>query len=442
MAPATPSAMAAARIAVAFDARSTHTPRVVRPELFTLPGALLKLASPLLIAWGLLSLALYAVFLRGRPPSDEPPSQEREPPAKRRRFRIVVDNPLNATLTVIAGLVLARYASTAAETWAHVFKPTTWSAPWRGIPLHSYGVMLGLSLVLGWNVTLPLAQRLGLARDKAADCYVVTAATAVAGSRVLYVLTNFSEFTDPATGSLSLPAIVSLRTGGLVAYGGFLGGLLGSWLYLRKQGFSLRKWADAAVPSLALGLAVTRIGCFLYGCDFGAPLPRSAPAWLVKAGTFPRWSDGRGSPAWAQHTLDGFHVDNARCIQQFNGDFHDGLCHLSASAEASAPVHPTQLYESLISWALLALLAFAWKRRRFDGQVLLVATIGYGLARSALEILRDDRSRGALAGLSTSQWIGLGTAAIAAILWRRWSHEAPSQTSSPPSDSPSETKDA
>lgn len=411
----------------------------MRPELFTLPGALLKLASPLLIAWGLVSLALYALFLRGRPPSADPetPSESaQDSQGKPRRFRIVVDNPLNATLTVVAGLILARYASTAAETWTHVFKPAAWSAPWRGIPLHSYGVMLGLSLVFGWNVTLPLAQRLGLARDKAADCYVVTAAMAVAGSRVLYVLTNFSEFTDPATGSLSLPAIVSLRTGGLVAYGGFLGGLLGSWLYLRKQGFSLRKWADAAVPSLALGLAVTRIGCFLYGCDFGAPLPRSAPAWLVKAGTFPRWNDGRGSPAWAQHTLDGFHVDNARCIQQFNGDFHDGLCHLSASANASAPVHPTQLYESLISWALLALLAFAWKRRRFDGQVLLVATIGYGVARSALEVLRDDRSRGALAGLSTSQWIGLGTAAIAAILWRKWSREAPPSNSIPPKQSP------
>ena len=44
---------------------------------------------------------------------------------------------------------------------------------------------------------------------------------------------------------------------------------------------------------------------------------------------------------------------------------HDGLCHLGANASASAPVHPTQLYESLISWALLGLLAFTWKRRRF-----------------------------------------------------------------------------
>lgn len=411
----------------------------MRPELFTLPGALLKFVAPFLIAWGLLSLTLYAIFLRGRAASTGPESpldSAQDSHGQPRRFRIVVDNPLNATLTIVAGLILARYASTAAESWTHVFKPAVWIAPWRGLALHSYGVMLGLSLVLGWNVTLPLAQRLGLARDKAADCYVVTAATAIAGSRLLYVLTNLSEFTDTTTGSLSLPAMVSLRTGGLVAYGGFLGGLLGSWLYLRTQGFSLRKWGDCAAPSLALGLAITRIGCFLYGCDFGAPLPSSAPAWLVAAGTFPRWNDGRGSPAWAQHTLDGFRVEQARCIQQFNGDFHDGRCYLSASAEASAPVHPTQLYESLIAWALLALLAMTWKRRRFDGQVLLVGTIGYGIARSALEMLRDDRSRGAFAGLSTSQWIGLATATIAAVLWRKWSRPAPPSNPLPPNGSP------
>lgn len=462
--------------------RRSHSAHLVRPELFTLSPLLLKIASPLLMVWGVASLTLYALFIRGRPAhedrddahallgatsvvephaptskrfTDDPPvaskkrgkrkraasstSPQQAPAAQSapapstsaastertesppRRLRIVVDNPINATLSIAAGLLLARFSSTAVTSFVDLLSPRAWSAPWRGIPLHSYGVMLGLSLVAGWNVTIPLAVRLGIARARAADCYVVTAAFAIAGSRVLYVLTNLGEFVDPASGTLSLPAMVSLRTGGLVAYGGFLGGLLGSWWYLQRHGESLRKWADAAVPSLALGLAITRIGCFLYGCDFGTVLPREAPRWLVRAGTFPRWDDGRGSPAWAQHTLDGFRSDAARCVQQFNGDFHDGVCHLSPSATASAPVHPTQLYESVMAWALLAALWLTWRKRRFDGQALLVATIGYGLARSALELLRDDRNRGAFAGLSTSQWIGLTTAILSVALWRRWS---------------------
>src|SRR4051794_35681660 len=51
------------------------------------------------------------------------------------------------------------------------------------IPIYSYGVMLGLSLVVGWYVTLTLAERDGLPKETMANCYVVTAIAAVVGSR-------------------------------------------------------------------------------------------------------------------------------------------------------------------------------------------------------------------------------------------------------------------
>src|SRR5260221_581658 len=92
---------------------------------------------------------------------------------------------------------------------------------------------------------------------------------------------------------------------------------------------ALLPWADVAVPSLASGLLLTRIGCYLFGCDFGKPLGIGAPAWLKRLGTFPRWPsdllDGAGSPAWMQHV-------NERG--------------LSITSRASLPVHPTELYES------------------------------------------------------------------------------------------------
>src|SRR5829696_9127852 len=56
------------------------------------------------------------------------------------------------------------------------------------IPIYSYGVMLGLSLVVGWYLTLGLAERDGLPKETMAKCYVVTAIAAVAGARVLYIL--------------------------------------------------------------------------------------------------------------------------------------------------------------------------------------------------------------------------------------------------------------
>ncbi|MDP3274508.1 MAG: prolipoprotein diacylglyceryl transferase [Deltaproteobacteria bacterium] len=409
----------------------------MRPELFTIPGAWLAVIAPLMVAWGLLSLGLFAWLTRKG--VFEPTEPAEALPRWIAWLAQRVDNPLNALLTAGAGVVLARYAAPV-NSLAELLSHRAWRSGWHGVPLHAYGVMLGLSLVAGWNITLPLAVRLGIDRARAAECYVVTAASAVLGSRVLYVFTNFREFVPPGATFPSLAAMISLRTGGLVAYGGFLGGLLASALYARRHGFSLRRWADAAVPSLAVGLGLTRIGCFLYGCDFGCVLPRQTPAWFQRVGSFPRWLDGRGSPAWVQHTLDGVRMDAARCVEQFNGDWHDGVCRIAASAHHSAPVHPTQLYESLVGWSLAVILVWRSKNKRFDGQVLLTATLAYGLARSAIEILRDDGDRGAFAGLSTSQWIGLTTSVIAAVLYRRWSREAAAATvqaqapqSSPPS---------
>lgn len=394
----------------------------MRPELLHLPGWLLHITAPLMLLWGVVSLTLFGwtLFATGRQPQDADANSTE----KKQGFRVVIDNPLNAIAMVIAALFLAKYCS-GSPTIKALFALSPWTSVWQAVPLHAYGVMLGLSLVAGWRVTLPLAQKLNIPRENAADCYVLTAIAAIIGSRVLYVLTNLNEFADPVTHQFSVPAMFSLRTGGLAVYGGFLGGLFGSAWYLRRHKLSLRKWADAAVPSLALGLGITRLGCFMYGCDFGCVLPHQSPHWLQAMGTFPRWNNGEGSPAWAQHTLDGFRTDQARCIQEFAGDWHDGVCRLGASAIASAPVHPTQLYESALGWSILAVLMYFWfspkQQPRFDGKILLIATVLYGLGRSALEVLRDDRSRGIYLGFSTSQWIGVLTTGIAFALWARWS---------------------
>jgi phosphatidylglycerol:prolipoprotein diacylglycerol transferase len=67
---------------------------------------------------------------------------------------------------------------------------------------------------------------------------------------------------------------------------------------------------------------------------------------------------------------------------------------LSVSAQASLPVHPTELYESLAG-ALLLLLTWHLRRAsRFRGEVFLAFTFGYGYLRFLLEILRDDSERG------------------------------------------------
>ena len=269
-----------------------------------------------------------------------------------------------------AGIVAA-----AAGGAAYFFRETTFEAP--NLPIYSYGVMLGLSLVVGWYLTLTLAERDGLPKETMANCYVVTAIAALVGARLLYVMTNLDEFN-------SFTDIFALRRGGLVAYGGFIGGYIGSWAYLSRHKIRLMPWADVAVPSLASGLLITRIGCYLFGCDFGKRLPETAPGFLKKLGTFPHWGagtldGGEGSPAFVRHH------------ELFRGT---PLGELVTRTDASLPVHPTQIYESLVGLTLLALLLWQRKSQKFRGQIFFLFVFAYGVARFLLEILRDDTERG------------------------------------------------
>jgi phosphatidylglycerol:prolipoprotein diacylglycerol transferase len=263
--------------------------------------------------------------------------------------------------------------------------------PWGGVPIYSYGVMLGTSMIIAWYVVMWLGQREGFDRETLANGFIVAAVSAILGARLLYVATNPHDFN-------SVASVFALRRGGLVAYGGFLGGFFGALAYLRHKKVSFLGFADVTAPTLALGLALTRIGCYLYGCDFGARLDESAPEWLRTLGTFPHWPDDNGSPAWSHH------------VAEYGLDFQ---------ARHSFPVHPTQLYESAAGFVLFGLTLLVWSRRSFRGQVLLSLAVAYGVWRFGIEYLRDDPERGELFGLSTSQLISLAIVPVAAFFYQQ-----------------------
>lgn len=398
----------------------------MHPVMFTIPGWAFKLIVPVLILWGMYSIVMSVNRGAPPPPPRKKTAKDGDAPApaddekKKSGLRLPHDNLTNALISVAIGLGVFAFAAPlnlhgsngekAVQILKGIAQRAVWLGRWESLPIYSYGVMLGLSLVVGWYVTLGLSERQGLPRDRMADCYVFTAFAAIVGSRVLYIVTNLSEFP-------TLVSMLKIRSGGLVAYGGFLGGLLGSTIFLRYNGFRLLPWADAAVPSLGTGLGITRIGCYLYGCDFGRPLSPTAPGFLKKLGSFPHWPDSHGAPAWQQHVEHGFRVTRQVCENTYHGTMREGLCHIPASTTHSVPVHPTQLYESLTGLTIFAILMFLWRRRKFEGQICLAFWILYGIARSALEIIRDDLERGAVGPLSTSQFIGIISVFVAIPLY-------------------------
>lgn len=245
--------------------------------------------------------------------------------------------------------------------------------------LWTYGVCLGLSCVMGGHIAVYLAARSGIPERKAWAFAITVIAVGILGGRLHDVAINAPDL------ATFFREIVKLEHSGRTAYGAFLAGTLAALVAgpLLKVGFW--RFADAAAPTMALGLGLTRIGCFGYGCDYGA---RSDGWWGVR---FPR-----GSPAW--------------------GDQVDAKLIPPGAAE-SLPVLPLQLAESAVGFAIGGLCVWAWFRRpRREGSILLLFFFTYGLCRALLEVWRADSGRGTLLGLSTSTTIGLVSAATAALL--------------------------
>ncbi len=271
---------------------------------------------------------------------------------------------------ILPGLVAAACLGWVATHWGETINL-------KPLPIYSFGVMLGFSLVVSWFFALDLSDREGLPREPMSNQLVFAMACGIAGARLLYILTNLEEFH-------SLTDMLALRRGGLVAYGGYIGGLGASAFYIHRLGLPFSRWIDCSMPGIALGLITGRIGCYLYGCDFGKPLGEGAPGWLQTMGTFPHWAagtldQGDGSPAYIRHMELFGHTELAQRL-------HD--------THASLPVHPTQIYEATVG-ALLLLVAYAVRRKQsFIGQVGLTVAFGYGLLRFCLELLRDDTERG------------------------------------------------
>jgi phosphatidylglycerol:prolipoprotein diacylglycerol transferase len=296
--------------------------------------------------------------------------------------------------------------------------PVLFQIPVLGWPVFSYGVMLGLSIIVGWYLTMYLAERNGLPRKTMGSCYFWGIIGALAGARLLYLVTNPEHLTGPAD-------MLNLRQGGLVAYGGFLGALGTCAVFCRIKKINLWAWADATAAPIVLGLAITRVGCFLYGCCFGRRVTDDDPAWVRSiALRFPNWAvrfphmgdaaggcqhDVEGSPAFMHH------------VRNYG---------LDSAAAASFEIFPSQLADTINGLIAFGLLLLLLRVRRFHGTVFLGFAVYYGLTRFVLETVRDDAQRGtfgpAVFGpvgyhgqLTTSQIIALitVTAAVAGLVW-------------------------
>ena len=303
--------------------------------------------------------------------------------------------------------------------------------PWE---VHWYGTLITIGFLLGLWVAVREAKRVGVDPDRVMDLAFWFLLAGLIGSRVMFDIVNWRNYYDacfdPAAVGRDAPAcyeILKIWEGGLVWYGGLLGAIVVGLWYMHRHRMPILKTCDAMAPSVALGHAFGRMGCFCAGCCFGRPTQ------TVTGVLFP--SDSMAHRLQTERWPE-----------------------LLSSLHHSLPIHPTQIYESLGEIAIFATLLLWRSRKRFHGQIFMAYLILYAVLRSIVEFFRGDHARGYLVqwevthrfgeavyrdvtGLSTSQLISLLVAAMAvtvmALLIRRRNQQMlPDQVETAPPKGP------
>ncbi|MGH9030498.1 MAG: prolipoprotein diacylglyceryl transferase [Acidimicrobiia bacterium] len=234
------------------------------------------------------------------------------------------------------------------------------------IEISPHGVMIAVGVVVGARYLLPRAAERGIVAEQVLDAVTWALVGAMIGARLAYVLNHGGDYADRPLD------VLRLWEGGFSLLGGLGGAIVTGYPKLRRMHIPFWRFMDVAVPGIALGIAVGRIGDLMIADHLGKPteffLGYACP-------------DGRtGSP----------------CI-----------------APPGGAVHQTALYDMVGAAVVFALLVVLSRRRRREGALTLVFAVGYGAVRFVEGFFRIDVTHGT--GLNGSQWTALVVGLVAAV---------------------------
>ena len=213
------------------------------------------------------------------------------------------------------------------------------------LPVRAYGIALALSFLLGSLYVKRVVERDGKSFDPYLTIATLMIFGGVVGARLFYVLFHLEEFAGNWSAMINPFHGDQFGIAGLNLYGGVLLAIGFTVFYCYRRNMSLLDTFDYFAPTLGIGLAVTRIGCFMNGCCFG--LPTDLPWGVIfPAGSIP------------DSVFPGVHL------------------------------HPTQLYSSLYGVLLFVLLNWMIKRKAFGGQLLAILFMAEATFRFAIEDIR------------------------------------------------------
>lgn len=258
-----------------------------------------------------------------------------------------------------------------------------------GFRIAFYGIIIGIGMLAGLWIAQSDAKRRGQDPELYLDFALYAIICSIIGARLYYVIFEWDYYKN------NLLQIFNLRAGGLAIYGGVIAGAITMIVYTRMKKVSFFSMADTGVLGLVTGQIIGRWGNF-FNCEAFGGYTDSLLAMRIRR-------------ALVHDNMLNADVLNHRIVE-------NGVEYIQ--------VHPTFFYESC--WNLCLLLFMLWFRRykKYDGQMLWIYLLGYGIGRFWIESLRTDQLILFGTGLPVSQALSLVLILVAAgnLIWRGYQH--------------------
>jgi phosphatidylglycerol:prolipoprotein diacylglycerol transferase len=285
----------------------------------------------------------------------------------------------------------------------------------ESMPVHAYGVMLAIAALVAITVGVARSPMLGFKKTDIVDLGLFAVLWGVIGARAFHVFERHELYFNDGEGILNALAVWN---GGLVFYGGLIGGMGYVVYYAFRHGDggkTLLKIFDLGAPCVLFGLAFGRIGCFLNGCCYGSP---TDVPWSVAYRSGYGWISNTGGFAQATHICQAIYTDGSRSSQWRELMQHQELP--EKFMPVTYHVHPAQLYGSVMAILIGIFLSYLFYKKLRVSWVSCAFLLTYPIDRFVLEGWFRGDTPAAFPSISSSltisQYVSI-VGFIAGIIW-------------------------
>ena len=255
-----------------------------------------------------------------------------------------------------------------------------------GHGIYWYGIILAFAMLAGLYLCMKQAKHYGLTEDNIMDMVLWAVPCCIIGARFYYVLFYLDLYRN-TDGSLDWGAMFRIWDGGLAIYGGVIGAVLTLLIFTKVRKQSFFSMADSGVLGLITGQIIGRWGNF-FNCEAFGGYTNNLFAMRIKKSLV--------NPSMiSRQLIDHEIVEN-------------GIAYIQ--------VHPTFLYESVWNLCVLGFMLWYRKRKKFEGEMLWLYFLGYGLGRVWIEGLRTDQLKIPGTGFAVSQLLSAALVGVSAAV--------------------------